>query len=349
MLIDLNTFDLSKFWNRYQIVRSYTGGAAHNPAHPVELVLEITDYCNLACPMCPRPNMTRQLGHMKFEAFKKIIDEVKDYIELVYLSGGLGEPLMHPRFVDMVRYAVQSGVRLGISSNATLLRPKFVDAILDAGPSLIMLSLDGATAETHESIRVGSKFVATMRNVEHFLNEKARRGLRDPFTIVQMIYMPENQHEADMFYERWKSFTALDSIRLKQFLDLQGASRVPGDPPPLESHEKLSCILPWRQLSIAWDGTLALCCADLNFKNSMGNVETHTIEALWNSEKMVRYRGLLSTGRKSEIDICEHCSTRKTNPVTRFGAVVLDDLSIRKLLPIVEKVSIKFGLKVGEY
>ncbi len=215
-----------------------------------------------------------------------------------------------------------------------------------------MISLDGATAETHEKIRLGSKFDVTMANVENFLNEKARRGLSDPYTIVQMIYMPENEHEADMFYERWKPFPALDVIR-PQALPVAAGGHPSSPTTPRKPWSPMrscpaSCL--GGRLSIAWDGTLALCCADLNFKNSMGNVgDPHHRRPLEFREDGRLPGKLLSTGRKSEIDICKNCSTCKTNPVTRFGSVLLDNLSIRKFLPYVEKLTIKFGLKLGEY
>lgn len=347
MLIDRNTFDLSKFWNRYGVVRAYASGKAVNPAKPVELVLEVTDHCNLECPMCPRPNMTRPLGHMSMDLFKSLIDQVKDYIELVMLTGGLGEPFMHPQIFEMIEYAVKSGVRLGLSTNATLLSERLVDRFLDCPTNLIFLSLDGATKETHEKIRLGSNFERTMGNVERLVTEKVRRGLENPYTIVQMVYMPQNRQEASAFNAKWRGFSGINDIRLKQFLYLDGAEWTPGTEEVAQS--KLSCILPWRQLSISWDGTLALCCRDLNFKDSMGSVKTQSILELWNAPKMVRYRELLASGRKSEIPQCAGCPTLKTTPLTRLASTIVDDYSIRKLLPYAEKFAVKTGIDITSY
>ena len=177
MFPDKNTFSPKKLLNRYRAVKAYTDGNAVNPAFPVELIIEITSFCNLECIMCPRVNMKRnKQGYMEIELFRSIIDQIKDHVELVYLSGGLGEPLAHPRFGDMIRYCVSNNVRVGVSTNATLLRPKQINEMLDASPDLVLLSLDGATKETHEAIRVGSVFETTMGYVERFLEEKVRRG-----------------------------------------------------------------------------------------------------------------------------------------------------------------------------
>lgn len=349
MLIDKNTFSLAKLRNRHRSIKSFTRGQPVNTAMPVELIVEITNHCNLACIMCPRPNMTRSVGFMELDMFRNIIDQVKEHAELVYLSGGLGDPLLHPNYPDMVRYAVENGVRVGISTNAGMMTKRHVDDLLDAEPDLILFSLDGARKETHEKIRVGSTFEKTMGWVEAFLTEKERRGSKKPHTVCQMIYMPDNQHEADEFFDKWHKFAAVDEVRLKKFLFLQGADYGPEEATNAPDHSKWSCILPWRQLAIGYDGTVSICCRDLEFKDPIGNVGDMSVKDIWNSEKMVRYREYLATGRKSELSVCKNCGTIRTNPVTRFGATILDVLSIRKLLPVFERLVVKTGIKLTDY
>lgn len=349
MLIDRNTLSFNKLKNRYRSVRSYTGNQPVNPAKPIELIVEITNNCNLDCIMCPRLNMTRSVGSMEPALFRNIIDQVKDYAELVYLSGGLGDPLLHPQYAEMISYAVDNDVRIGLSTNAAMITERHIDTLLTVQPDLILFSLDGAQKETHEKIRVGSNFERTMAGVENFLVEKERRGLKKPYTVCQMIYMPENQHEADEFRRKWGRFAAVDDVRLKKFLYLKGANYGPEPDPDLPDHSKWSCILPWRQLSIGFDGTVAICCRDLDFSDPIGNVQDTPIEEIWNSEKMVRYREYLTTERKSELSTCKDCGTIRTNPLTRSGAIALDVFSIRKLLPYFERLVIKSGIRLTDY
>jgi radical SAM protein with 4Fe4S-binding SPASM domain len=349
MLIDKNTFSFKKLRNRFRASRSYTAARSVNSAEPIEIIIEITNNCNLDCIMCPRLNMARPEGYMELEMFQSIIDQVKEYAELVYLSGGLGDPLLHPKYAEMVRYAVENDVRLGVSTNATMLTSKNIDMLLSAEPDLILLSLDGARKETHEKIRVGSKFERTMAGVENLLHEKERRGLSKPYTVCQMVYMPENQDEADEFREKWGKFAAVDDVRLKKFLFLQGADYGAETEADAPDHSKWSCILPWRQLSIGFDGTVALCCRDYDFTKPVGNVKDTPIKDIWNSEKMLHYRECLATERKSELSTCKDCRAIRTNAFTRLGAIMLDDYSIRKILPVLEQLVIKTGMKLTDY
>ena len=95
-----------------------------NAPLPRFLQIEPVGQCNLRCRMCPI--QFRQDGpphgppaFMQFDVFTRLIDDMPDLREL-HLQG-LGEPMMHPRFADMVAYASRRGIRVTTNSNLTLL------------------------------------------------------------------------------------------------------------------------------------------------------------------------------------------------------------------------------------
>ena len=79
---------------------------------PTFLQIEPVGQCNLRCQMCPI--QYRQdgpphgpLAFMDFAIYTRLIDQYES-VEHLHLQG-LGEPMMHPRYFDMVRYAVGRG------------------------------------------------------------------------------------------------------------------------------------------------------------------------------------------------------------------------------------------------
>jgi MoaA/NifB/PqqE/SkfB family radical SAM enzyme len=75
-----------------------------------EYQLEITSYCNAACPQCPRNingygiNPHMPLLHLK----RKIIDEtfttdLCSKLRQIFFCGSYGDPIMHPEFLDILR------------------------------------------------------------------------------------------------------------------------------------------------------------------------------------------------------------------------------------------------------
>ena len=74
-------------------------------AYPDRLYIEITNVCNLDCVMCPTGLhvLDRSKGHMRWELFTKVIDEMAPHVKTTTLHIW-GEPLLHPKLVDMVRH-----------------------------------------------------------------------------------------------------------------------------------------------------------------------------------------------------------------------------------------------------
>src|SRR5579884_3866001 len=130
---------------------------------------------------------------MDFARFVRIVDGFPSLTEL-HLQG-LGEPMMHPRFFDMVAYADSRGIRVTTNSNATLLNERRAERCVTSGLDCIHISIDGATANTYERIRVRAHFERVSANVERLLAARARLGSATPRLRVVAVVMRQNLHE----------------------------------------------------------------------------------------------------------------------------------------------------------
>jgi radical SAM protein with 4Fe4S-binding SPASM domain len=165
---------------------------------PTYLQVEPVGQCNLRCQMCAI-QFRRDgppygpLAFMDFAAFTRLIDQFAG-LEQLHLQG-LGEPMMHPRFFDMVAYAVGKGIRVTTNSNLTLLNERRAAACVASGLDALHVSLDGATAETYERIRVRAHYERVIRNLGllRAAREQARSEL--PHLRMVMVVMRQNLHE----------------------------------------------------------------------------------------------------------------------------------------------------------
>jgi MoaA/NifB/PqqE/SkfB family radical SAM enzyme len=130
---------------------------------------------------------------MDFDLYCRIVDAAPQLEEL-HLQG-MGEPLMHPRFFDMVRYAARRGVRVSTNSNLTLLSERRAQACVDSGLHTLHVSLDGATAATYEYIRVRGRLSRVLRNLEKLADAKRRAESRWPEVTLVAVAMRRNLHE----------------------------------------------------------------------------------------------------------------------------------------------------------
>ncbi len=165
---------------------------------PTYVQIEPVGQCNLRCEMCPI-----QFRHdgppwgppafMKFETFTRLVDGFVGLRDL-HLQG-LGEPMMHPRFFDMVEYAVRKGITVTTNSNLTLLTRGRAERAVTSGLERLHVSIDGATPETYASIRIRGRLDRVVRNVELVVETRERLRARTPHLHLVVVIMKRNLHE----------------------------------------------------------------------------------------------------------------------------------------------------------
>ena len=78
---------------------------------PLNLNVEVTTRCNLACTFCSHPSLTKeQTGDLPLELYKKVLSEAKQHggIKAVNLNG-LGEPTLRKDLPEFIRIAQDYG------------------------------------------------------------------------------------------------------------------------------------------------------------------------------------------------------------------------------------------------
>lgn len=314
--------------NRWQLFKDYLAQRDAVAGLPVELGIELTNHCNLKCPFCAREEMTRAEGQMPFALFTKIIDEVKNHAEMIYLHGD-GEPLIHRQVFEAIRYARAAGIRVGMSTNATLLNEDRARRLIESGIDYLIIAMDGISKETYEKLRVKGNFDEVRRNVERYLT-LSREKKSQTFNLVQIIEMAENRHEIDDFYRHWKKFHP-SVVRIKGLTDLVWKERT--------AKFKGACFYIWRSAMIDWDGTVFPCCVDTNSTQRLGNVNTQTLAECWNGSVMTELRRKHAHGQQAQIPICRTCDMRQFNKAEALGVTLLGGFMSKKLLPYVENLT----------
>ena len=165
------------------------------PMPPPTLVnLESTLGCNLECVMCG----SHHAGVTKKRAI--MAPALRETVERDVLPGAIdlsltvaGEPFMTPRLGDFVGLAERSGLHLQLNTNATLIRDGALLRRILKAASVIKISVDGARAETYESIRVGSRFALVIGNIEALVAARADLPRAErPRLAICMVLMRRN-------------------------------------------------------------------------------------------------------------------------------------------------------------
>lgn len=171
-------------------------------AAPTFAQIEPVGQCNLRCQMCAIQFRTDGTPHgplafMEFDRYTALIGQLPALRDL-HLQG-LGEPLMHPRFFDMVAYAAARGIRVTTNSNLMLLSRRRAALCLESGLAELHVSLDAASAEVYERIRVRASLERVLNNLRRLLGlrraSRAQSGPPGPEVHIVMVVMRQNLHE----------------------------------------------------------------------------------------------------------------------------------------------------------
>ncbi|WP_228775173.1 cytosylglucuronate decarboxylase [Streptomyces sp. NRRL B-1677] len=114
------------------------------------LFIRILEACNADCFMCEFA-LSRDAYRLSVEDFDELLPRARAAgVWYVRFTGG--EPLMHRDVVELVRRGTAAGMRMSVITNGMLL-PRMVQRLAGAGLAQVIVSLDGASGETHDVYR----------------------------------------------------------------------------------------------------------------------------------------------------------------------------------------------------
>ena len=127
-----------------------------NKIFPLCVDIETAAVCDLACPHCYRQFVTTPDKIISESLCYKIIDQAAEMNVPSIKFNWRGEPLLHPKLCDFIRYAKQKGIlETIINTNATKLNLKLSEKLVDSGLDILIFSFDGGTKKTYEKLRPG--------------------------------------------------------------------------------------------------------------------------------------------------------------------------------------------------
>jgi radical SAM protein with 4Fe4S-binding SPASM domain len=273
---------------------------------PLEIAVELTNFCNLRCVMCPVPNLKRKRGFMDERAFKKIVQDLLKESGFVFLPQGFGESFLHPQWTQLVKFARSGQIKpIAVLTNGMLLSgDKAVDVAENA--DIVIVTLDGSTAETYESVRVNSSFEIVTRNVKNLL--RMRGNLDLPHCVIRIIRMQDTETEIEAFRMYWSNEIGEgDIIQVSECIDWAGSIRYRGVNKDRDQTKRHPCRMLWKNLTVYHDGRVSPCCYDAEGELTVGSILNQGLREIWNGPSLTDVRELHLSYQFEKIPLCSRC------------------------------------------
>ena len=313
----------------------YYSGAVHNLETPDESF----ESFNVRVHNCEHTYWNEPARLMSMEHLIGILNQFPrlQWIDIT----GIGEGLVHPRFLDMVAEIKRRGCYLELFDPFHRWTPTVTERMLDLGLNRIQPSVDGATKETYEKIRARSSFDTVCVNLSYLFQAKERRGLLLPIVDFHYIVQRDNAHEmvsfvhlvrrlardqrvGIQFTQVLRDFPGCEGARVPITEDMIGEVREAARECAVqvwfnrnaEAREKADMrdCNAWQMPFVFVDGHVMPCCAmnesndrDKQRRLSMGNILTdrYGFLSIWNGKQYTELRRKMRRGETP--DYCHGC------------------------------------------
>ncbi len=236
---------------------------------PKQIYIDVTAACNLQCKFCPRPINVHE--HMDFDLFTSIVDRAeKEMPQASILPWMNGEPFLHPRYTDMIRYVERTGMRSYITTNGMIWNRGLFELIVKENSCYqIMFSLDGLPdpwSRSIEAARPGSNRVEILGNIQDFRVMKINAGNHIDMGI-KIVRRGQDWGEVERYVSHWLHVEGIDFVCVGDLL--------------VEHNEESMRIFPCQYsdnefMIIKYDGRITYC----SYNDGMVNVKLESRDGL---------------------------------------------------------------------
>lgn len=312
---------------------------------PYKIEVEHTTVCNKKCIICEHTYWKEKSETVTFERFKKIVDQFPG-LKWINVTGE-GSGFLNKDFLKIIRYLRSRHVSVNFVDELDLLDEKMARELIKVGMNCIWVSMDGATKETYEKIKVGCDFEKTLNNIRRLLELK--KEMESPFPTICFRYVVNklNVYEMPKFVELVHSLGDLGDGSKVEFVNLLKFKEVehfylPEIPEEIInaamekgkelgirvafSHISESKLPPmkhcaaWAEPYIMIGGYVLPCCAVLMSnkreflrQHSFGNLLQKPFKEIWDSERYKKFRQLVPRGKGPVPMLCQGCRAYNTS------------------------------------
>ena len=272
--------------------------------YPPYLLVELVSACNLKCPMCFQSDKSFAkkpfMGVMNFDLVKKIINEANNGNIGAITFASRGEPMMHPKFIDIVEFCSdkENIFEIKLNTNGTYLDEKKGRAIFENKVDVVVISADHYEKKLYEKYRLGAKFEDVVERVKNFY--ELRKDYPNSKTEIRVSGVNvAGNIDKDKFKKFWMQFS--DSVSIGDPIERWDTYN------NTKSDINSSCPKLWDRMYVWFDGKVNPCDEDYKSYLSYGKLGEKTIKEIWNNQKIKNLRESHSNKKRIDIVPCDRC------------------------------------------
>jgi hypothetical protein len=275
-------------------------------ALPGEVEIELTTEDPLSnSKLRPRGRAVGRRGPIDERVFDRLVREMAQRDDMRMVLGGFGDPLLHPRWPELVRRCRAAGIwGVAVRTPAVTLDREAVDVLVEARVDVLNVLIDAITPDTYRRLHNADHFDQVIANIERVFEAHRRAGQPQPLVVCEMIKTDATMDEMEGFYDHWITRTG-SAV-------LVGPSRYAGQWPELAVMRmappaRFPCRRVFSRAMVLADGRVTVCDQDFRGEHTIGSVADQSLSELWMGPAMTAVRQSHIGAAYNGMRLCPAC------------------------------------------
>jgi len=312
---------------------------------PMVLFVDPVSTCNFRCKFCPTGDRElidktgRYQGRLDYAVFTKVIDDLKEFdrpIKVLRMYKE-GEPLLHTRFADMVKYAKDSGYVefIDTTTNGYLLTPTNSLRIIKAGIDRINISIDGLSDEQYlEFTQTKVNFNQLVENIRFLYEHKGECEI-----CIKVVGDILSETDKKRFFDIFGDIADRVSIEniapcwpefdIEEHTGVEITEGIYGQ----DIAETKVCPYIFYSMAVNSDGTVSLCFLDWARKLNIGDAKKQSLKDIWQGDAIFNHQLQHLQGNRKKNSVCRDCGQLThclPDNIDRFSAELEQKIKVMK-------------------
>jgi spiro-SPASM protein len=274
-------------------------GYGENDAHPREVVLELTARRASRPIFSPVTHLGFDREDMSVETVRGVLKELEGIDDLRLTLGGVGDPLLHGRFAEILGSIAEAGIRaVHVETDLLEVSEEALAAMGEANLDVLTVHLPAVSAAMYSRVMGVEGYGRVLENLKRVLS--ARRAL--PLVVPTFTKCRENLEEMEAWYDHW--------LRVLGTAVIKGPSDYAGQIPDhaaadMSPPRRRPCARLESRMTVHCDGAIPSCEEDVLLKQSMGHV-AEGVSKSWR-ERLAQLRGDHASNCLESRPLCTAC------------------------------------------
>ncbi len=276
------------------------------PDLPREVEIELTTEDQLPNALLrPRGDRVPNRGPIGLGIVEGITSELARYDDALIVLGGFGEPLLHPRFADILKILKNAGVYgVAVRTNGLALDRAMAELLIEHNVDVVNVMLDAWSPERYAEVQGAARLDEVRQNLANLATTKREHETPAPLVVAELTKTVETMDEMEAFFDGW--------LREEGWANIRGYSHYAGQLPDravmsMSPPTRFSCWQIRNRATVLADGRLATCDQDFAGRHTVGSLSESSLEDVWKCGFYENLRADHDAGGLTILPLCAAC------------------------------------------